>query len=327
MTNDVPAALSNASTGLNYARDWLTDSLSASDAVTSHPEQLQLKTFKMGAKQDDEEGSFSTTYDPVVGLRTAGILGGFLTFIILYAVYKSRLQRSRWSAEDRQFIERYSRVLAEKWTGKRTARQVVRSDATDMRKSASQNTANWVQSQPLCETADQPHMALGLNAAVYHMCFDSVRAASYAVRTGSQLQVDGSGTRLDVATVEEQRERWRHGDAIEMQQLRSNTVDSDSHLSPEHITKQAPLSENTHALRKSETASARPATNNKLKQTHDSDVTDANATRDDVRLNCSVMTQAASALPQIVVVKPETREKEGDEPQAKSAFAPYKART
>ena len=98
------------------------------------PETQALKTFKMAAKVDDDEGRFYTSYDPVVGLRTAGVLGGFLTFIILYALYKSQRQRTRWSHEERQFIERYSRVLTEKWTGKRlnasTNAQPPRSNAT-----------------------------------------------------------------------------------------------------------------------------------------------------------------------------------------------------
>ena len=139
--------------------------------------------------------------------------------------------------------------------------------------------------------------------------------------------------RVDVATVEGQRERWpARGETTEPQH--TTRADNSARISHDHIAKQPLLSNQSGARAKSSTA--RPHhENNKQWQVPDSDVTHASHGHDDVNTGCSskqVLTQQQQQCDSLDV-KAETGDDDekpdstADKLEAaqKSAFAPYKA--
>ena len=134
----------------------------------------KVKTFQMMV-QLDADTPFYEPYDPVVGLRIAAVLAGFLAFIIVYALYKTKCRRERWTPDDKQFIEHYSRKLTDKWTGKAPRRQNL-----NVRQATARNTANWIQSQPLNETFEETGK-FGIDGAVYRACFDAACVSAFPV--------------------------------------------------------------------------------------------------------------------------------------------------
>ena len=150
--------------------------------------QKMMKKFQ-SPPQLDSHTPFYEPYDPFVGVRIATILSGFLLSIILYAVYKTKCRRERWSQDDKQFIDRYSRVLADKWTGRAARRHAHAST----RQSIARNTANWIHSQPLNETFEETGK-LGINVAIGRMVFESAYAAAYPMQTLNTSDTDVART-------------------------------------------------------------------------------------------------------------------------------------
>jgi hypothetical protein len=64
-------------------------------AEASNP-GAELKTFHVQARSSqNEQSNMYGSYDPMVGLKTAGFLGSFLMAIIGYIIYKTGCKRSR----------------------------------------------------------------------------------------------------------------------------------------------------------------------------------------------------------------------------------------
>ena len=106
------------------------------------------KIFYMGPKIED--GGLLLSYDPMIGIQTAAILGSFLLLVMAYIIYKGKCRRKQWTSTDRLFIENYKQNLTRPWTT--TRRQTYKEKAkADSVAGTLELTAKWVQSQPLDE--------------------------------------------------------------------------------------------------------------------------------------------------------------------------------
>ena len=72
-------------------------------------ESSAMKTFQMHPRTVDHK--LRLTYDPWIGLRTAGILGGCMILVIVYILYKWKCRRTAWTSTDQLFIEKYKNKL------------------------------------------------------------------------------------------------------------------------------------------------------------------------------------------------------------------------
>ena len=67
-----------------------------------------------------------TQYDPMIGVRTAAMLGGFLFLMILYITYKSKCKRSgdddakkedkppNWTKDDQEWVDKFNEKIEER---------------------------------------------------------------------------------------------------------------------------------------------------------------------------------------------------------------------
>ena len=75
-------------------------------------ESSAMKTFQMHPRTVDHK--LRLTYDPWIGLRTAGILGGCMILVIVYILYKWKCRRTAWTSTDQLFIEKYKNKLQDR---------------------------------------------------------------------------------------------------------------------------------------------------------------------------------------------------------------------
>lgn len=140
----------------------------------------KMKTFHMQPKLD-RTTHFYGSYDPKIGIRTGLVLTAFLFLLIAYTLYKTKCKRSRWSRDDKKFIDRYSKVLTDKWSGKST-RIINRQGTITSSKAAKPSideTAKWIQSQPLQEVSVLPKWTL--QNKMYNICLESLKATACPV--------------------------------------------------------------------------------------------------------------------------------------------------
>ena len=172
--------------------EFVPDYVSGLVGINSNNSNHSAKTTMRVARTQtymEKTTDFYDTYDPSVGVRTAAVLASFLFFIIGYSLYKTKCRRNRWSQDDKEFIERYSKLLADKWAGKSPPppppinRQKSKRDHASMRSSKCSiaNTAEWVQSQPL-------HEVSMLQDTMYKICMESFKATACQVCSLSDLR-------------------------------------------------------------------------------------------------------------------------------------------
>lgn len=249
--NNISIICDSNATALNASLYNITSEINITqiclDHITGHvveKEKTPSPTRKMNniyrhpyVDSVDRTTAFYGTYDPNIGIRIAGVLGSFLFSIIAYTLYKTRCKRDRWTNDDKQFIDRYSRVLADKWSGKMP--KVINKPGGKTKPSIDE-TAKWICSQPLQEVSLLSKWTI--QDTMYNICLESFKATACPV-------TDLSSSHTNVYQSNNQLNETDKTIADCINKTSSNSTTASQNIIPNGLTVQSTHSDNTiHAF-------------------------------------------------------------------------------
>ena len=144
------------------------------------------RTFYMQPFFEDPGGLY-LKYDPMIGIRTATILGSCLMILMVYILYKAKCRSNQWTSTDQLYLENYKRRMAARSERKKNNvnySRLTKDGCLRPDPAAMQATANWIQTQPL-----QAPMPPG---RAHHVAMCNICVQGLSQPKGRECQPDGA---------------------------------------------------------------------------------------------------------------------------------------
>ncbi|ELT93456.1 hypothetical protein CAPTEDRAFT_191415 [Capitella teleta] len=203
-----------------------------------------LKVYNVQPHLVDSGNRLYLSYEPMNGVQTASILGSCLFLVIIYICYKSKCRKSSWSSDDQLYLERYRRKIHDrcrKNNNRLSGASSRWSTGKDpMRESfALENTAKWIQSQPL--HTEVPKRTIKTVSNMCNICIDSCHSAMCPMCSDGDIHTLLPDQEAEVAVPDENHQEIqkclqkhrKHNipKSVNMEQQENNSPQS-NHLNP-----------------------------------------------------------------------------------------------